>query len=101
MDEESHWDAWQRTIQGDEVDAMEVLRMAAMYERYFKEVQSQAARSSEVRGARGKRLPIQSGSPSRPPGRNGELAPKRARSSLNGSSTIRSWLGAEGGSARH
>jgi hypothetical protein len=44
MDEESHWNAWQRAIGGDEVDAMEVLHMAAMYERYFKEVQSQAAK---------------------------------------------------------
>jgi hypothetical protein len=44
MDEESHWDAWKRAIQGDEVDAMEVLHIAAMYERYFKEVQTQAAK---------------------------------------------------------
>jgi hypothetical protein len=44
MDEESHWNAWQRAIEGDEVDAMQVLHMAAMYERYFKEVQSQAAK---------------------------------------------------------
>jgi hypothetical protein len=42
--EESHWEAWQRAIQDEEVDAMEVLRMAAMYERYFKEVQTQAAK---------------------------------------------------------
>ncbi len=44
MVEESRWDAWQRAIQDDDVDAMEVLRMAAMYERYFKEVQSQAVK---------------------------------------------------------
>ena len=44
MDGESHWDAWQRAIQGDAVDAIEVLRMAATYERYFKEVQRQAAK---------------------------------------------------------
>jgi len=44
MDEESHWNVWQRAIEADDVDAMEVLHMAAIYERYFKEVQSQAAK---------------------------------------------------------
>jgi hypothetical protein len=42
MDAESHWDRWQRVIQGDEFDAMEVLAIAAMYERYFQEIQSRA-----------------------------------------------------------
>jgi hypothetical protein len=42
MDAESHWDRWQRVIGGDEVDATEVLALAAMYERYFQEIQSRA-----------------------------------------------------------
>jgi hypothetical protein len=50
MNEESHWEAWQRAIHGDDVDAMEVLRMAAMYERYFKEVQTQAAKALRGEG---------------------------------------------------
>ena len=42
MDAESHWEEWQRVIQGDEFDAMEVLAIAAMYQRYFQEIQSGA-----------------------------------------------------------
>jgi hypothetical protein len=42
MAEDSGWAMWQRVIRGEEVDALEVLAMAAMYERYFEEVQCHA-----------------------------------------------------------
>jgi hypothetical protein len=45
-----HWEAWQETIGGDDVDALEVLGTAAMYERYFQEVQSHAVRVARAEG---------------------------------------------------
>jgi hypothetical protein len=46
----SDWDAWQEVIGRDDVDALEVLRTAAMYERYFQEVQNHAARVARAEG---------------------------------------------------
>ena len=42
MNAESYWDGWERGIQGDEFAGMEVLAIAATYERYFQEIQSRA-----------------------------------------------------------
>ncbi len=39
---ESHWNRWQQVTQGQEVNPMEVLAIAAMYERYFQEIQNRA-----------------------------------------------------------
>ena len=44
MDAESHWDRWHQVIQGHEADPLEVLATAAMYDRYFQEVQSRAVK---------------------------------------------------------
>jgi hypothetical protein len=38
----NQWEAWERVAGTDEADAMEVLRAASMYERYFQEVQKKA-----------------------------------------------------------
>ena len=50
MSNDTHWQAWQRVIGQDDVDALEVLGTAAMYERYFEAVQSQAARVARAQG---------------------------------------------------
>jgi hypothetical protein len=50
MSNDTHWETWQRVIGRDDVDALEVLGTAAMYERYFAAVQSQAARLARAQG---------------------------------------------------
>lgn len=50
MSTETHWEAWQRVTGRDDVDVLEVLGAAAMYERYFEEVQSHAARVARAQG---------------------------------------------------
>jgi len=50
MSAEPHWDAWLQVIGRDDVDALEVLRTGAMYERYFQEVQSHAVRVARAQG---------------------------------------------------
>jgi len=50
MADETHWGTWQQLIAQDEVDALEVMGMAAMYQRYFEEVQRHAARVARAQG---------------------------------------------------
>jgi hypothetical protein len=50
MGDDVHWEAWQQTIGRDDVDAIEVLGTAAMYERYFQEVQSHAVKVARAEG---------------------------------------------------
>jgi hypothetical protein len=50
MADDSQWEAWQQLIGREDVDALEVMAMAAMYERYFDEVQRHAARVARAQG---------------------------------------------------
>jgi hypothetical protein len=50
MADETHWETWQQLIGQDDVDALEVMGMAAMYQRYFEEVQRHAARVARAQG---------------------------------------------------
>jgi|HubBroStandDraft_1064217.scaffolds.fasta_scaffold10992_3 hypothetical protein len=47
---DAHWESWQQVIGGEDIDALEVLGTAAMYERYFQAVQGQAARLARAQG---------------------------------------------------
>jgi hypothetical protein len=47
---EGQWEAWERVVGGDDADAMEVLRAASMYERYFQEVQKKAVQVVRAEG---------------------------------------------------
>jgi len=44
------WEAWERVVGRDDADAMEVLRAASMYERYFQEVQNKAVQVVRAEG---------------------------------------------------
>jgi hypothetical protein len=44
------WEAWEQVAGRDDVDAMEVLRTASMYERYFQEVQKKAVQVVRAEG---------------------------------------------------
>jgi hypothetical protein len=44
------WEAWERVVGRDDADAMEVLRAASMYERYFQEVQKKAVEVVRAEG---------------------------------------------------
>jgi hypothetical protein len=50
MEAGQHWEAWQQVIGRDDVDPLEVLSAAAMYERYFQEVQRHAVRVARSDG---------------------------------------------------
>jgi hypothetical protein len=50
MSDQVPWAAWKETIAREDVDALEVLATAAMYERYFQEVQSHAVKVARAQG---------------------------------------------------
>jgi len=44
------WAAWERLMTAEQPDAMEVIRVAAMYQRYFFELQDKAVRLARAQG---------------------------------------------------
>lgn len=44
------WDAWDAIVAKQDIEPLEVLRVAAMYERYFQEVQNRAVRAARAQG---------------------------------------------------
>jgi hypothetical protein len=44
------WERWRRITQGDAADPLEVLRLVAMFERYFDAVETQAVRAARAAG---------------------------------------------------
>ena len=50
MASEKIWQPWEDLLSGQDLEPLEVLKAAAMYERYFQEVQSHAARVARAEG---------------------------------------------------
>jgi hypothetical protein len=47
----SAWEAWDRLIHSSDADALEVLRVAAQFQRYFDAVQGAAAKAARGEGS--------------------------------------------------
>jgi hypothetical protein len=46
-----NWAAWEEVTSKDDVEPLEVLKAAAMYERYFQKVQSEAVKAARLAGS--------------------------------------------------
>lgn len=50
MPKDAEWEAWQGVLAKEDADPLEVLGAAAMYERYFAEVQNHAVKAARAQG---------------------------------------------------